>query len=206
MSEYHFDYLDQKRQDLLSLILAVYRVTDNMPHHEPLRYKLREECLNAVIGAEYFISDKDQRKFAVSLNSLLRLFHIAQQQSWEFSEVNFIVLKREFSRFQKELYVEERVTAQEEEKPIKNSLSKKNERKDSAHIQKQAKSPALSIREQKLLEYIEKRDSAQVGDLQPIFPKLSKRTIRRDLEKIVKTGRINRKGKTNGTIYTYIRT
>lgn len=214
MSEYFNDSHYDKRQGIMSLVLAVYRVTDNIAEHEPLRLKLREECLNVVSASERFMQDNvSEKSFIAALNSLLQFLSIAQRQGLGINELNFVVLEREFRRIRHEFLSLVLPTS-----PLKEGSANTVDRptiythavKDKVLRNKKGKKnreePAFSARQEKLFSYLEKHRTAQIKDLQHLFPEISSRTVRRDLDGLVRSGLISRKGKTNGTSYTFIRT
>ncbi len=56
-------------------------------------------------------------------------------------------------------------------------------------------------RQDKILEFLRQRGRAQVGELQQIFPDISKRTLRRDFEFLLKQGIVQRIGEKSSTFY-----
>lgn len=64
----------------------------------------------------------------------------------------------------------------------------------------------LSSRQKALLNFITEQKSAKMSELENIIPSVTSRTLRRDLEKIVKTGYVRKLGRTNRTLYKLVRT
>ena len=60
----------------------------------------------------------------------------------------------------------------------------------------------ISSRQEKILEFINKNKKAQVMDLQTVLPDVTKRTIRRDLDELLLTGKVTRLGEFNQVFYT----
>ena len=60
----------------------------------------------------------------------------------------------------------------------------------------------LSERQRKILEILTQKDRSQVQDFQKFFLETSKRTLRRDLEDLLKKGLVERGGKWNLVFYT----
>ncbi|MCU0652988.1 MAG: DeoR family transcriptional regulator [Candidatus Pacebacteria bacterium] len=56
-------------------------------------------------------------------------------------------------------------------------------------------------RQNRILEFLKERGSAQVWEIQKIFPNVSKRTIRRDFRSMLRQGVIERTGERNTTAY-----
>jgi len=61
--------------------------------------------------------------------------------------------------------------------------------------------PIFSDRQKKILDFLQEHKKAQVMDLQTILPNITKRTIRRDLDELLKMGRIIRLGEFNQVFY-----
>lgn len=57
------------------------------------------------------------------------------------------------------------------------------------------------LRQNRILEFLKQKGDAQVWEIQKIFPKVSKRTIRRDFRSMLKQGLIERMGERNTTAY-----
>lgn len=203
MSEHTDKTIQEKREHLRSLVLALYRVTDTIPESEPSRWKMREEALNTVSRAEAFFhapSDMQISNLWSSLNTLQAYFEIAKESEW-IDERNFIVLDREFERFGQSIdqsrqgFVgmdKKSHTVQTPKRPAKKKVT--------------ALTVKLSGRQEKIVDHLKQNGKVHVGDLSPLFPTLSKRTIRRDLDSLVKEHFVTRFGKTNGTLYSLVRT
>jgi len=61
--------------------------------------------------------------------------------------------------------------------------------------------PAQVSRQSKILEFLGSHDKAQVMDLRLILPNITKRTIRRDLDELMKSDKIIRFGEFNNVFY-----
>jgi len=57
------------------------------------------------------------------------------------------------------------------------------------------------VRQNRIVEFLKEKGSAQVWEIQKIFPQVSKRTIRRDFRSMLKQGLIERTGERNTTAY-----
>jgi hypothetical protein len=57
------------------------------------------------------------------------------------------------------------------------------------------------VRQNRIVEFLKQHGSAQVWEIQKIFPSVSKRTIRRDFRSMLKQGLIERTGERNTTAY-----
>jgi len=59
----------------------------------------------------------------------------------------------------------------------------------------------LGTRKERILEILKEKENIQVGEVSRIMPEVSKRTLRRDFEQLLKQGRIERMGEKNNTFY-----
>ena len=59
----------------------------------------------------------------------------------------------------------------------------------------------ISDRQKQILEFLGKNDKAQVMDLQKVLPSITKRTIRRDLYELIRSGKITKSGDFNQVFY-----
>ncbi|XOB41498.1 MAG: DeoR family transcriptional regulator [Candidatus Nealsonbacteria bacterium] len=59
----------------------------------------------------------------------------------------------------------------------------------------------LNERQKKILGILKEREKAQVWEIKKIFPEVTKRTLRRDFEQLLKQGFIERIGEKNDTFY-----
>jgi predicted HTH transcriptional regulator len=61
--------------------------------------------------------------------------------------------------------------------------------------------PSINERQEKILEILKEKGKVQVGQVKEFFPNVSKRTLRRDFQKLLKKGIIERIGEKNKTFY-----
>jgi predicted HTH transcriptional regulator len=61
--------------------------------------------------------------------------------------------------------------------------------------------PSINERQKKILEILKEKGKIQVGQVKEFFPNVSKRTLRRDFQKLLKKGIIERIGEKNKTFY-----
>lgn len=199
------------------------------PKKEPLRYKMREvadEILKNVITLEVFHrpnpagfgpGEKVKQKDLIfdigkNLEVINAYFKIAKWQNWV-SYFDVLKIEEEYDRIKsktkikgKELEtkteerrldikretisLEESVPGVEEvEKPLGQSVS-------------QSKRQITSdLRREKILEFLKEKEKAQVGEVNKIFPEVTKRTLRRDFVQLLEQGVIERIGERNSTFY-----
>lgn len=164
------------RDYLIKLCLAVYKVTDIFPKEEPLKFLIREKA-NQILAD--LLSRNKLKKIEENIKILMGYFEIAEKQNWV-DELNFLVLRREYAKIKGE---------KERLKSKKGSV---------APIGKQSN---LSERCGKILEILRQKERAQVWEFKKIFPEVTKRTLRRDFEFLLKQGLVERAGEDNNIYY-----
>ncbi len=61
--------------------------------------------------------------------------------------------------------------------------------------------PGLRVREQRILDLMERGKPARLSELSPRFKNVTDRTLRRDMERLIKKGKVKRVGTTRSTTY-----
>ena len=183
---------------VIKLTLAVYRVTEKFPEDEPLKNKIREladSILILSIENNPLVSAQAQKQLVQKINLLRTLFLIASGQKWVKKD-NFFVLDKEYAALIQEF--------------ITNARIKKEEEKETAHFKipeiNKNKRPVLKnnipphLRQEKIFDMIKQKQEINFSDLQRKFPQLSSRTIRRDIDALIKKGLIQRVRRGKGIV------
>jgi hypothetical protein len=165
-----------KKNSFIKLTNNLYKLTLLFPKKEPLRYKMRE------LAGEILVKPNPQ-----SLEALNSFFEVAKSQNWV-SPSDILAIQAEYDNLRKELEGKKVVTAE-----FKNS-----EKETTVEPKTQL---FLSQRHEKIMSLLEENDQAQVWQVKQFFPEVSKRTLRRDLEYLLKQGVIERVGERNDTFY-----
>ena len=166
------------RNYLIKLSLAVYKVTQVFPSKEPLKFLIREKA-NQIL-ADFILKSK-VKNIQENIDVINGYFEIAEKQNWV-DELNFLVLKREYAKIKEGLKGKKVISSPKDPKPA------------NPH-------GILSERCQKILEILRQKEKAQVWEFKKIFPEVTKRTLRRDFEFLLKQGLINRAGENNNIYY-----
>ncbi len=195
----------------IELTNRLYRLTLLFPTKEALRHKIRgiadEILADLVIILEGEPKEKREAAFNVERNIeiLDALFELAKKQDWvlksEISEVQdeYLVIKREVEDFNN---ITRREIREEEEKTLPAKITfPEVEEKERKMLPKKEE---LNKRQEKILQIISEKGKVQVKDIQEILPKVTKRTLRRDLSILMEVSLIKRLGKGNGTYYVVI--
>ena len=175
------------RDYLIKLTLAVYKVTKIFPNKEPLKFLIREK-VNQIL-ADFILKNKVQN-IKENIDVLNSYFGIAEKQNWV-DQLNFLVLKREYNEIREEL--EDKTDKIEiKEKIIKKSLKLPNPHPDPI---------LLNNRCERILEVLKEKEKAQIWEFKKVFPEVTKRTLRRDFEFLLKQRLVIRAGKNNNVYY-----
>lgn len=172
-----------EKEYLIQLTKNLYRLTLLFPKKEPLRYKMRE-IANEILANFY----KDQNpEIFKNLEILDGFFEVAKSQNWV-SPKEILQLQNEYGKIKSSL--NEIIQSQ----PSLKFSEVKSEKNLSPR-------PGLNEREKKILEFLKENIQVQVWQIKKLFPEVSKRTLRRDFNSLLKKGLIERIGERNNTFY-----
>jgi hypothetical protein len=189
------------RKSAIEAVNKLYKITLFFPKKEPLRYKIRDvatDILACIIAWEDTrASRQESAKEALfetdkNLDILKGFLAIAKWQNWaSYFDINKV--EEDFDKIKKDLLVEIEKIASDEK------LSE-------SQVKIEFKNPELTNdyfdpRKAKILEILKEKGRLQVWEANKAFPKITKRTIRRDFEKLLKEGLIERIGERNNTFY-----
>lgn len=204
-----------EEEKIIELTNRVYKITLLFPKKEPLRYKIRETADDIASGItairtalktnpiDFSIIKKEKQEFLFyelqkNFEILKTYFNIAKWQNWvSYFDILEIEEKydeiyqslQEMIKKSKDTETQSKVESQE----IPQNIANEPKRKRS--------NVSLTERQKKILEFLEKNKRVQVWQVKQIFPNISKRTLRRDFEQLLKKGIIERKGERNNTFY-----
>lgn len=187
------------KENLIRLTNNLYHLTSLFPKKEPLRFKIRElsdDILNSSISFFSHSPNKSKNLFfeiQENLNVLDSFFEVAKNQNW-LSPAEILEIQEEYRNI---------------ESRLKEEFKKLSEVKDSIEIgplkkeqdYKVVAADQIPSRQEKILALLREKEKLQVKDLQQIFPEVSKRTLRRDFEQLLRRGLVIRVGEKNNTSY-----
>jgi len=187
-----------ERSYFIQLTNELYRLTLLFPKKEPLRYKMRELADEILANSISFSKENPRDKFLTvvknlqdELDILDGFFEVARNQNWV-SPDEILNLQQEYNRLKDELTNLTLPLFPEGKKPETGSLAISNLGEEKA---------TMLVRQQRILEILREKGRAQVWQIKQVFPQVSKRTLRRDFENLVKQGIIDRVGQKNNTFY-----
>lgn len=187
-----------ERKDLIELTIKVYKITLFFPKKDPLRYKIRDVA-NRIL--ENFIALKNSNKedfFIIAetkkdIDVLDSYLEISKWQNWV-SYFDILNLKNEYVKI-KNSFSEIDIVKNSKEIKIPIEQSFHQEQKEDLKKKK------LNIRQEKILDILKTKEMIQVWEVNRILPDVSKRTLRRDFEQLLKEGSVERIGEKNQTYY-----
>ncbi|MCG2688173.1 DeoR family transcriptional regulator [Candidatus Parcubacteria bacterium] len=178
-----------EKEILIQLTIDLYKLTLLFPKKEPLRYKIRELADDIlVIYLKSDFNDQDHLEVCYLVGVLDSFFTIARKQNWV-SDSELLNIAEKYVNLRQRLegvrerqpMVLETVTA--EAGTGFDDLSKSDQRRNM------------------ILDILKEKGKAQVWEFKKIFPELSKRTLRRDFEKMLSQDLVERVGERNQTFY-----
>ncbi|KPJ55344.1 hypothetical protein AMJ47_00530 [Parcubacteria bacterium DG_72] len=182
-------------KELVELTNKVYKQTLLFPKKEPLRYKIREtadEILKNVV--EWESLNKKDLLFEIekNLQIIKAFFNVVKWQNWV-SYFDILRIELEYDKV-RDYYKEQAI----EKKPAF--------AKATAGRKKKVVKKPLNLRKKKILDILKQREKVQVGDIKEIMGRVSKRTIRRDFDDLLKQNLVERLGQSNSTYYVLTNT
>lgn len=165
------------KEDILRLTNIAYKILEFFPESDPLKQRAKDKALA-------IMSNPDQD----DIDILLGYFWIGKCQGW-ISSINYLIIVNEYEKAKKEISG----FLSEDKKPLQVEKSKAEP--------ETKKNKNLGGRKSQIVSFLEKNEKAQVMDLQKVLPNITKRTIRRDLDELLKIGKIARFGEFNQVFY-----
>ena len=212
--------LKMRKEEVIETTNKVYKLTLLFPKKEPLRYKIREaadELLNNITSWEviyrsnpvkFLTVDKHKKEEIIfeaekNLETLKSYFEITKWQNWV-SYFDVLKIEEEYDGIKCDFKKEIESLSKEGNNPETEDFSvsqKSDNRPDFAFPAAGAESQEINPRKRKILDFLKEKGRAQVWQVKEIFPQVSKRTLRRDFEQLLKKNIIKRIGERNNTFY-----
>jgi len=210
-----------KKEEIIELANKVYKLTLLFPKKEPLRYKIRELADKVLANFTSLEALKDSNPGSLAANWERRykdliflierdseiiygFFEIAKWQKWV-SYFDILEIKEKYDKIKNYFKKEAEDFLRQEKTRVLPGFDKATENQiyeiEKIEISENEKQISLDSRKEKILKILEEKGKAQVWEIKEIFPGVSKRTLRRDFEKLLKQGIIERRGERNKTFY-----
>lgn len=194
---------------LIKLVVALFSITESWNKDELLRLKLRNlagEILESFILISADNPGTEVNRRLLTLESEFEKTLIEARRQRIIERKAFIFLKQEYGKVWRAAQaLLEPVYVQAE--PLNRTESKvflEKESQESLRVEDPQNQSLedLNQRQKKIMDLLEKKKQAQVGELKEFFPGVSKRTVRRDIDALLQRNLIVRKGKWNDVFYT----
>jgi len=210
-----------KKERIIAITLALYKVTDFLPEKEVLRYKIREMANDILADLVCLETEETGKK----INILIAYFQVAMLQNW-IGKKNFLVLEREYQDIKQEIeeieqteeiqeiqkieeindFTKQEIQEIQEIKEVNNFVEQEIqeiERKPVKIIQKVSKPKekleksviagnSRKKRQDKILELMEKQGRITLEQLKKDLSQVCPRTLRRDINDLVEENLIQR--------------
>jgi len=214
-------------QEFVKLTSSAYRLLEFFPESDPLKNRAKEKVLeimeNLILISksgdwisfkDYFSENREKLKLKLlqDIDIVLGYIEIGKLQGW-LSGINCLIVSEQYKKIKKGICLRIEVVKEatmEMEWPEKSPKQPEAagastngleavEEKVAENIVKD-----ISERQEKILDFLDKNGKAQVVDLQTVLANVTKRTIRRDLDELLKMGRIQRLGEFNKVFYKLV--
>jgi len=187
-----------KKERIIAITLALYKVTDFLPEREDLRHKIRD-IANDIL-ADLVCSETEET--GKKINVLIAYFQVAMAQNW-LDKKNFLVLEREYRAVKQEIQEINDFTKQEiqeiQQKPVK-IIQKANNPKEK--LEKPISSGnSRNKRQDKILELMQKQGRITLEQLKKDLSQVCPRTLRRDINDLVEGNLIQRIRKSKKDVF-----
>lgn len=210
---------------LIELTKNLYRLTLLFPKKEPLRYKMREvvddilaDLVKLSAETRYQLIEKKNTEpcSLADFEALDAFFEVAKAQNWV-SQDDVLAVQNEYAILKKEL---EKIRSEENEdiKGHPNLFEADNsqpieEQPEKTETEEKKESPLNEVqlpvflqaanfeRQEKILAFLKEQGRAQVWQIKQVLPEVTKRTLRRDFDNLLKKGLVERIGERNNTFY-----
>ncbi len=209
-------------QDFVKITNALYKILDALPENDPLKNRAKDKALAILenvtrtrqaqgwVSLKSLLSEESQKASVMLLADievLEQYLVIGKNQGW-IDTMNFLIITKEYQLIGASLRKQipnpnyqfpNKPQIQNTNIPIE-TLVKKQDVKPETKTEKQMVEK-YSPRQGKILEILAKNRKTQVADLIKEIPDITKRTVRRDLDELLKKGKIVRMGDFNQIFY-----
>ncbi len=186
---------------VLNLALFLYKETEYWVGQNYLRDKARalmEDIVSEFILWEHSNPKETHLSHLRSLVSELKETLVLARNRELISRENYLLVVKELDNLLKDI---ERNTLASSPSRTKRKEEKEST-KDALVFTQKTNQSSLSERQRKILDIVKEKKMIQVSQLQPYFPGITKRTLRRDLRALLEKGFLKRKGE--GSSVTYL--
>lgn len=192
-----------EKENIIKLTSAVYKVLDFLSESDPIKSKAKEKALfimeSLILICDNGVDNLELKKDVLNdIDIFLSYWKVIKEQRW-INVVNFLIVEKEYMQLKKDLGdIVENLGLKETIKESPDVIETK-----SAIVNNNIKVD-FTERQEKVLEVIKNNKKVQVADIIKILPDVTKRTIRRDLNVLLRHGLVVRTGDFNRTFYSVL--
>ena len=209
------------KDKIVELTNAVYNLLEYFPESDPLKNRAKEKALAVMENLslvfadggwvslkDYFSSNREKTKLQTleDIEIILNCLKLARMRGW-INGVSFLIVFNEYEKIKKEIGIPI-IISERTQKPVEPVLNEDAMEKQVRDTQffiapklQDDKIFKLSDRQIKIIDFLERNQKAQVMDLMTVLPDITKRTVRRDLDELLKMGKVAREGEFNQVLY-----
>ena len=182
---------NQKYTEITS---AVYKILDFFPEEEPLKNKAKEKALkileNLTLASNALQKSQAAGQALEDIEILKNYLVLGKERGW-IDNMNLMILSKEYDEIIEEIKpLAKLITGgKTAEIPVDNNVKKNTAR------------AVLSGRQKEIIRILGAQGKAQVADFKKALPEVTKRTLRRDLDELLKIGKVERIGEWNQVFY-----
>lgn len=217
--------LEDKAPNGTKIVNATYRLLDFFPDNDPLKNRAKDRALSILenlaiifdgrgwISLKTILSGERANvadRLLDDIDVLEAYLKLGKYQGW-ISDINLLIITKEYKKIKDEI----RSMGQSVVKNLeiaskfknsaeiveKNTINQKSVLDKENYFHQKINSSKNSGRQEKILRLIAEKDKIQVSDIIKEIPEITKRTIRRDLDNLLKRGKITRFGEFNQVFY-----
>jgi len=204
----------------IQLTLLLYQTTESFSQEELLKLKIRNLADNVLadlilINPGEAHKDVLREKDSVFCQTFLDIDDLNEYLTMArtknlLERDNFLFIRQEYSKIKEEIKksskdeagkIKEEAKSEERKKAFPPLAQAKLQQQPRPRPKPEKEQKVLKERQKKILKILEKEKSAQVCDFQKFLPEVSKRTLRRDLDGLLKHGLVVRVGQWNEVFY-----
>jgi Fic family protein len=199
--------LTMDKNFFIKLTTNLYRLTLLFPKKEPLRYKTRALADDILSNCVLVFADNQEQSKSLlfEVNEKLEILdsylELAKSQNWV-SPFDILEIQKEYNKIREEMG--QFLVLKEETKKIpifEDGIAIGTKTLPSSEAVLEERKTAREVRQEKILRFLKEKGKAQVSEIKEILPNVSKRTLRRDFDSLVKEGIVERTGEKNNTFY-----
>ena len=185
----------------IQLTGAVYKLLDFFPEGEPLKNRAKEKALSIMDNR-----NNASGQFLEDIEVLLNYLKLAKSFGW-IDSINFLIISKEYEKIRGQVSQptkkaeNTKIVAQTQKVTFQKTIENQASFTEEKISQLEVAEFSISDRQKKILQILSEKGHAQVSDFKTVLNDVTKRTIRRDLDELLKNGEIIRAGEWNQVFY-----